>query len=185
MKRLLASMPDAPVRVVAWAVVIPFALIVFAPEWLELPGQAFERLVVLLAYLAIGIAATLWSAAELRPRLAAVVEDAFGRRSDLAQAASGTTATTYAVFGLAFVLFATPGRVFEDSALETVSSSVGRALLVLGVMFLVVVGRSVARRNRREQRRRIWQEARADVGKGVSEALAARPPRYGSTPTTW
>jgi hypothetical protein len=186
MKRLFAEIPDAAIRVAAWIVVVPVATVAVAPEWLDLPGGELETLVVLLAYLAIGIVATLWSAAALRPHLGIVVEDAFGRRSDLAFAASSTTATTYAVFGLAFVCFNVPERhLFDVPALATLGAGVGRALLVLGAMFLFIAVRSVMRRNRRETQRRVVANARADVGKGLSEALAASPPRYGGTPATW
>lgn len=193
MKRLVAEVPDAAIRVAVWTVVVPMAAVAVAPEWLELPGGELETLVVLLAYLAIGVVATLWSAAALRPHLGIVVEDAFGRRSDLAFAASSTTTTTYTVFGLAFVCFNAPERsLFDVPALATLSASAGRVLLVLGAMFLFIAVRSVARRNRRETQRRfvdaqrdIVAKARAEVGEGVSEALAAAPPRYGGAPAAW
>ena len=178
---VFTAVPDAAIRVAVWAVVVPVAVVAVAPQWLDMPGGELPQLLSLLAYLAIGIVATLWSAAALRPRLGIVIEDAFGRRSDLAYAASSTTATTYAVFGLAFVCFNTPARwVFDLPLLAALSGSVGRVLLVLGALFLAITVRSVIRRNGRETRRRMVVQARAEVGKGLSEALAA-PPSYPSS----
>ena len=186
MKRAAVPLPDAAVRVAAWIAVAPVALVAVAPQWLELPGGAFDALALHLAYLALGVGAVLWSAAALRTDLAIVVEDAFGRRSELANAASGATATTYALLGLAFVFLAAPKRVdaFEP-ALVTLATGVGRVLLVLGAGFLAIAVRSVRRRNRREADRRMAANVRAAVGRGLSEALASPPPRHGGTSATW
>jgi len=181
--KLFADIPDAVIRVAVWAVVVPVAVVAVAPQWLDMPGGELPQLVSQLAYLAIGIVATLWSAAVLRPRLGIVIEDAFGRRSDLAHAASSTTATTYALFGLAFVCFNTPVRFVCDlPALAALSGSVGRVLLVLGALFLAITVRSVIRRNGRETQRRVVAQARAEVGKSLGDALVP-PPRY--PPATW
>ena len=190
MNRAIAPIPDAAIRVAVWIAVVPFALVAVAPQWLELPDDAFGALALHLAYLAFGVGAVLWSAAALRVDLAIVVEDAFGRRSEPANAASGSTATTYALFGLAFVCLAAPERasVVEpavvEPALVTLATGVGRVLVVLGAAFLAIAVRSVRRRNRREEDRRIAANVRAAVGKGLSDALASPPPRYG-TPATW
>lgn len=175
--------PDILARVVAWAVVVPVALVAVAPEWLELPGAELEHVAVALLHLAIGVAATLWSAAALRPRLGIVIEDAFGRRSDQANAASGCTAMTYTLFGLAFTAFALP-RPFDDP-LVALSGTVGWVLVFLGVASTVITVRSVSRRNERDLYRRVVARARAEVAKGVDEALATVPPRYAPPPSKW
>ena len=186
MNTLRNPLPDIVLRLLAWSVVIPVAVFAFAPDSLALQDGQFEPFIATFIYLPLGVGAVLWAAASLRPGLGVVVEDAFGRRSDLANAASGCTTTTFAVFGLAFAVLGVPGGFSRGEAFwPLVTSRLGWLFVFLGIAALAITIRSVKRRNARELYRRVIARTREEVEKDLNETLAKRPPRAPPAPATW